>query len=208
MNIYYELNIKDKLSFKYDKMVDLNKLTVKYLEKLAEECRITFKKSINKPAKIKTILNAGIPSNKIENLFEKYLAEIKAKKKPSKVAKKKPESTATTKIAGRVKLLEDQVRFLMSKIDSVEIKIANLKTSNLIGTETDSLEIKNIIKSKILPGNSIAIDDLLDTRKLKKYSFEQIEKAIIDLIDDEIFDVSESSSKTKIEGNIGRLIRR
>lgn len=189
-------------------MVDLNKLTVKYLEKLAEECRITFKKSINKPAKIKTILNAGIPSNKIENLFEKYLAEIKAKKKSSKVAKKKPESTATTKIVGRVKLLEDQVRFLMSKIDSVEIKIANLKTSNLIGTETDSLEIKNIIKSKILPGNSIAIDDLLDTRKLKKYSFEQIEKAIIDLIDDEIFDVSEGSSKTKIEGNIGRLIRR
>ena len=205
MNI---LNIKDKLSFKYDKMVDLNKLTVKYLEKLAEECRITFKKSINKPAKIKTILNAGIPSNKIENLFEKYLAEIKAKKKPSKVAKKKPESTVTTKIVGRVKLLEDQVRFLMSKIDSVEIKIANLKTSNLIGTDTDSLEIKNIIKSKILPGNSIAIDDLLDTRKLKKYSFEQIEKAIIDLIDDEIFDVSEGSSKIKIEGNIGRLIRR
>ena len=205
MNI---LNIKDKLSFKYDKMVDLNKLTVKYLEKLAEECRITFKKSSNKPAKIKTILNAGIPSNKIENLFEKYLAEIKAKKKPSKVAKKKPESTATTKIVGRVKLLEDQVRFLMSKIDSVEIKIANLKTSNLIGTDTESLEIKNIIKSKILPGNSIAIDDLLDTRKLKKYSFEQIEKAIIDLIDDEIFDVSEGSSRTKIEGNIGRLIRR
>jgi len=205
MNI---LNIKDKLSFKYDKMVDLNKLTVKYLEKLAEECRITFKKSSNKPAKIKTILNSGIPSNKIEKLFEKYFAEYKAKKKPSKVAKKKPVSIVTTKIEGRVKLLEEQVRFLMSKIDSVEIKIANLKTSNLIGTETDSLEIKNIIKSKILPGNSIAIDDLLDTRKLKKYSFEQIEKAIIDLIDDEIFDVSEGSSKTKIEGNIGRLIRR
>ena len=188
-------------------MVDLSKLTVKYLEKLASECNIILKKSDKKGMKIKTIKSAGIPESKLNVLFEKYLAEHKAPKKPKKVSKSKP-SISVKNIEGRINLLEKQVKYLMSKIDNFEIKIANLKSPTSIGSPNTFSEIKNVILSQIFSGDSIKVDDLLEIKKLKPYSLTSIEKAIIELIDDEILDVSEGSSKVKLQDNIGRLIRR
>lgn len=188
-------------------MVDFNKLTVKYLEKLANECKVPLKKSDNKSMKIKTIKKAGIPEIKLNSLFKKFLAEYQASKKPKKVSKAKP-TIPIKNIEGRINLLEKQVKYLMSKIDNFEIKFANIKSPTSIGSSHTFSEIKNVILSQILPGDSIKVDDLLEIKKLKPYSLTSIEKTIIELIDDEILDVSEGSSKVKLQGNIGRLIRR
>ena len=61
-------------------MIDLNKLTVPFLDKLAKEINITFKSSSQKADKIKTILNAGIPNTKLEELYNKYLSQYEATK--------------------------------------------------------------------------------------------------------------------------------
>ena len=100
-------------------MVNLNKLTVTYLEKLASELSITFKASSKKPDKIKTILKAKIPEKKLDDLFNKYLNQYQASKGKSKVSKKKSVKQSIDSIA-RINLLEKQVKFLMSKIDNIE----------------------------------------------------------------------------------------
>ncbi|TFG11347.1 MAG: hypothetical protein EU535_07360, partial [Promethearchaeota archaeon] len=64
-------------------MVSLNKLTVPYIDKLARELDIKFKSSSKKSEKIKKILTAGIPDNKLENLFTKYYNQyLESKGKP------------------------------------------------------------------------------------------------------------------------------
>ncbi len=188
-------------------MVNWNKLTIPYLEKLAKECKISFKSSSNKAEKIKVLLNAGIPNATLEELFNKYLAQYQASKRKPKVTKKKPIKQAV-KLEERINLVEEQVKFLMSKIDSIEVHLAKERTSKLIGGGYNISDIQNVIKLKVLPGDSISIDEIISITELQKYPINLIEKAIIDLIDDEIFDVSEGRSIQKIQGNIGRLIRR
>jgi len=188
-------------------VVNLNKLTVAYLEKLAKEFNIIIKSSSKKADKIATILNAGIPNAKLEELFNKYLAQYQASKGKPKVTKKKPIKQAV-KLEERINLVEEQVKFLMSKIDSIEVHLAKERTSKLIGGGYNISDIQNVIKLKVLPGDSISIDEIISITELQKYPINLIEKAIIDLIDDEIFDVSEGRSIQKIQGNIGRLIRR
>ena len=96
----------------------------------------------------------------------------------------------------------------MSKIDNIEVQLAKGRTSELIGGGYNISAIQNIIKSKVLPGDSISIDEIISIRELQKYPINLIEKAIIDLIDDEVFDASEGRSIQKLQKNIGRLIRR
>jgi len=96
----------------------------------------------------------------------------------------------------------------MSKIDNIEVQLAKGRTSELIGGGYNISGIQNLIKSKVLPGDSISIDEIISIRELQKYPITLIEKAIIDLIDDEVFDASEGRSNQKIQKNIGRLIRR
>ena len=106
-------------------------------------------------------------------------------------------------------MIEEQIKFLMSKIDSIEINLAKGRISELIGESYNIPDIQSVIKSRILSGDSISIDKIMNLKKLKKFPKDLIEKAILDLIDDEIFDVSEGGrSVQKIQGNIGRLIRR
>ena len=188
-------------------MVNLNKLTVKYIEDLANECKIPLKKSDNKKQKIQKILNSGISEMKLEPIFEKYLSKCEASRKPKKSTKIKSKSSSS-KLEERVSFLEEQVKFLMSKIGGVEVELAKERTSEVITNFSELNIIKNIIKSNVLPGDSISIDELIKIKQLQKYSIKSIEQAIIDLIDDEIFDVSEGRSIQKISGNIGRLIRR
>ena len=188
-------------------MINLNKLTVPYLEKLAKEFKISFKSSDKKPDKIRKIKNAGIPEDRLEKQFKKYLARYEdSKKKPT--SSKKKSSQPSSSLVKRIDLLENQIKYIMSKIGSIDIILAKDRTDQLVGGGFKIAEIQKLIKSSILPGDSISIDELISLHELDKYPKNLIEKAIINLIDDEIFDVSEGRSIQKILGNIGRLIRR
>jgi len=177
-------------------LINLDKLYLPYLKRLAQECNITLKKSARKAEIVDTIISAGIPEDTLKRLFEKYLNEQN---------KKKSKSTSTTK---RLKLVEDQIKYLITKIDDIEVKLANLGFTDSSINTRDILDIKNIFKSKIQPGKSIAVDDLLSLERLNKYTKDMIYVAAMELVDEEIFDVSEGKSKNKIQGHIGRLIRR
>lgn len=188
-------------------MVNLKRLTVPYLEKLAEELKITFKSSSNKPDKIRVIKNTGIPDNKLNELVNKYYAQYQVSRGKLSETKKKPTKHPTF-LEDRIKLLEGQTKFIMSKIDEINVKLANLSSTDSSINTHDIQDIKNIIKSRILPGKSITVDELLRINRLNKFTKDLIYTAVIDLVDEEIFDVSEGNSKNKIQGYIGRLIRR
>jgi len=188
-------------------MVNLNKLTVPYINKLGKELNITFESSNKKPDKIKIILNAGISNSKLEELFNKYLNQYHASKGKPKITKSR-KVQVSVKLEERVNLLEEQVKFLMSKIDNFDVYLAKERSSKQVGGGYNIFDVQEIIKSKALPGDSISIDEIMNIKKLRKYPKNLIEKAIIDLIDDEIFDASEGRSNQKIQGNIARLIRR
>ena len=183
--------------------MNLDKLKVPYLNKLAQECNITFKKSARKPEKVSTLNNAGIPDDKLTRLFEKYLNEQTKQKSSS--TKPKSKSPSTTK---RLDLVEDQIKYLITKIDNIEAKMANFSFQDSSINTHDMFDMKNVIKSKTPPGKSIDVDELLNIEGLNKFTKDMIFIAAMELVDEEIFDVSEGKSKNKIQGRIGRLIRR
>ena len=188
-------------------MNNLDSLTVKYLIKLGKELNITFKSSSKKADKIKTILNSGVSNSKLEELFNKYLNQYQNSKGKPKATKKKS-LQVSVKLEERINLLEEQVKFLMSKIDNFEVYLAKERSYKQVGGGYNIYDVQTIIKSWVLPGASISIDEIMKIKKLKKYPKDLIEKAIIDLIDDEIFDGSDGRSIQKIQGNIARVIRR
>ena len=145
--------------------------------------------------------------------YEKHIKSCKGikptkKSKASVIKLKEKPTIQTVKLEKRINLLEQQVKFLMSKVDGIEVDLAERRSSKLIGGGYSISNIQNVIKSNVLPGDSISIDEIISITELQQYPINLIEKAIIDLIDDEIFDVSEGRSIQKIHGNIGRLIRR
>ncbi len=176
--------------------MNLMKLTVKDLDSLASELNIILKKSSNKPAKVSSILHAGIPQHQLELVYNKYLKT----KKSSKIE--------LSDLVEQLKLHDNQIKYLISKLDNIEIKLAHLGVSSAVGTSKDLKKIKNIIKSKVISGESISVDELVGLPELKEFSTNFIEAAVRDLIDDEILDSSEGKSIIKFEQNIGRLIRR
>ena len=188
-------------------MVSLNKLTIPFLKELAKECKVVIKKEDRKSDMIKRIENSGIGNKRLQSLFEKYYSQYKSSRKKGKTIPKKPKQDFVI-LEERIRLLEEQVKFLMSKIGGVEVKLAREITPEIIGATNDLVNVKNIIKSKILPGDSITIDELTKLKDLQNFSITLIEQAINDLIDDEIFDASEGYSIQKIGGNIGLLMRR
>ncbi|MFX0018533.1 MAG: hypothetical protein ACFFAK_15930 [Promethearchaeota archaeon] len=180
-------------------MEKLNDLTVPLLNRLAKECGVQFKKGAKKPDKIATLENAGIPKEKMEQLITKYLAKKGIKKRSSK--------DTILELKGRIRLLEDQVRFLMSKISVTEVKILKDKDRDLITITSNLSDIKKFIKSMLSPGESITIDDLIEIKELQKIPLITVKHAIYDLIEEGIFEVSEGSSRQKIGGKIGLLTR-
>jgi len=158
-----------------------------------------FQKWLNRKEKGKNVSSIG----KIKGI-EKYKPP---KKKAKKVSKKSPTS-AIVKLENRVGLLEEQVKYLMSKLGGVEVKLANEKAKDTIYSSKKIDIVKNRIKSRVLPGDSITIDDLTQIKELQKFSLSLLERAVNELIDDEIFDASEGYSVQKINGKIGLLIRR
>ncbi|MFX1401731.1 MAG: hypothetical protein ACFE8V_10880 [Promethearchaeota archaeon] len=181
-------------------MVNLKKLTVPLLDKLAEECGISFNQGEKKAAKISKIKNAGIPENHLEELVSKYLKQKSLSKRTNK--------DTILELKGRIKLLEEQVKFLMSKISVSEVKISKDENRDIITITSNLGDIKNFIKSILLPGESLTVDELIEMKQLQKIPLITLKHAIYDLIEEGLFDVSEGTSRQKIAGRIGVIKRR
>jgi len=192
---------------KRESLIDLNKLTVKYLEEIAKECGISLNKSSKKSEKIRTITSAGISEEKLKKLFEKYLSKYESTKKPTKSSKTQSNSLISS-LENKIYLLEQQVKYLMSKMEGVENKADDIKAFKPPEKKGDLRDIEEIIISKIPQGASMAIDELIQIKELQEFSMKLIEQAIIELINGNIFNVLEGPSTQKIKGNIGRLVRK
>ncbi|MFX0057369.1 MAG: hypothetical protein ACFE85_02995 [Candidatus Hodarchaeota archaeon] len=180
-------------------MINLNKLTVSKLENLAEECGIELKKSDKKSEKIHTILNAGIEENRLKQLIEKHIKQKKPSRKTSK--------DIISELKGRIRLLEEQVKFLMSKISVSEVTIGTEANRDVITVISDLGDVKKFIKALLSPGESITIDELIEIKEIQKIPLVALKHAIYDLIEENIFEAEEGNSRQKIGGKIGILIR-
>ena len=181
-------------------MANLNDLTVSLLDKLAKEIGIKFNKKDKKIDKISKIENAGLEELQLTQLIQKYYRQKPTSKKTSK--------DAVSELKGRVKLLEDQVKFLMSEISVSKVSVMKEDNRDLLTVTTDLAEIKKFIKSLISPGESITIDELIEINEIQKIPLITLKHSIYDLIDEDVFDVAEGNSRQKIGGKIGVLVRK
>jgi len=181
-------------------MANLSDLTVPLLDKLAKEIGIKLNKKDKKPDKISKINNAGFDELRLDQLIQKYYEQ---KPKPKKANK-----DVISELKGRVKLLEEQVKFLMSEISVSKVSVMKENDSGLLTVTTDLAEIKRFIKSIISPGESITIDDLIEINEIQKIPLITLKHSIYDLIDENVFEVAEGNSRQKIGGKIGVLVRK
>ena len=181
-------------------MANLNDLTVPLLDKLAKEIGIKLNKKDKKPDKISKIIGVGLEELQLNQLIQKYYDQ--------KSSPKKTRKDVISELKGRVKLLEEQVKFLMSEITVSKISVMKEGNGDILTVTTDLSEIKKFIKSLISPGESITIDDLIEINEIQKIPLITLKHSIYDLIDDNVFDVAEGNSRQKIGGKIGVLIRK
>ena len=181
-------------------MTNLSDLTVSLLDKLAKEIGIKLNKKDKKVDKISKIKSVGLEEQQLNQLIQKYYRHKSTPKKASK--------DAISELKGRVKLLEDQVKFLMSEISVSKISVMKEDDHDLLTVTTDLAEIKKFIKSLISPGESITIDELIEINEIQKIPLITLKHSIYDLIDENVFDVAEGKSRQKIGGKIGVLIRK
>ncbi|MFX1239128.1 MAG: hypothetical protein ACFFAS_07350 [Promethearchaeota archaeon] len=189
-------------------MVDLNRLTVVNLKKLAKECNVVLKNG-KKQELIIQINNAKINPTLLENLFNKYLKPAtKAKRATTNISTTGTKTLQITQLDDRIKLLEDQVKYILNKLNDMESNISKKAAKRLAVNDIQINDLKYKIKNMIDSGDTITIDDIIKTKQLRNAPFDSVEQAIVELIDDEIFDGAEGNSKHKIDGYIGRLIKR
>jgi hypothetical protein len=181
-------------------MADLKDLTVPLLDKLAKECRIKYKSSDKKKDKIKRIEEAQIDPVRLKSLINKYATKSEKSKRIS--------SDQFSELKGRIKLLEEQVKFLMSKISFSDIELKEEDNRDIITITSDLGDLKRFIKSIIRPGETISIDELIEIKELQKIPLITIKHVIYDLIEENIFDIAEGKSRQKFGGTIGVLIRK
>jgi len=181
-------------------MTDLNDLTVSLLDKLAKEIGIKINKKDKKVDKISKIESTGLKELHLNQLIQKYYRDKSTPKKRSK--------DAISELKGRVKLLEDQVKFLMSEISVSKISVMKEDNHDILTVTTDLAEIKKFIKSLVSPGESITIDELIEIKEIQKIPLITLKHSIYDLIDENVFDVAEGNSRQKIGGKIGVLVRK
>jgi len=181
-------------------MANLNDLTVSLLDKLAKEIGIKLNKKDKKEDKISKINRAGIEELRLNQLIHKYYDQKSRSKKTSK--------EEISELKGRIKLLEEQVKFLMSEISVSKISLMKENNRDILTVTTDLAEIKKFIKSIISPGESITIDELIEINEIQKIPLITLKHSIYDLIDENVFDVAEGNSRQKIGGKIGLLTRK
>jgi hypothetical protein len=181
-------------------MASLDDLTVPLLNKLAKEIGIKLNKKDKKEDKISKIRSAGLDELRLQRLIQKYYEQKSLPKKTSK--------DQISELKGRVKLLEEQVKFLMSEITVSKISLMKENDRDILTVTTDLAEIKKFIKSLISPGESITIDELIEMNEIQKIPLITLKHSIYDLIDENVFDVAEGNSRQKIGGKIGVLKRK
>ncbi len=181
-------------------MADLKDLTVPLLDKLAKDCHITVKSSDKKKDKIRKIEEADIDPAFLKSLINKYAVKRKKLKRIS--------SDQFSELKGRIKLLEEQVKFLMSKISFSDIELKEEDNHDIITITSDLGDLKRFIKSIMRPGEKITIDELIEINELQKIPLITIKHVIYDLIEENIFDVVEGKSRQKFGGSIGVLVRK
>ncbi|MEJ2252436.1 MAG: hypothetical protein P8Y97_22590, partial [Candidatus Lokiarchaeota archaeon] len=94
-------------------MVNLNRLTIPYIKKLAKECNIDLR-SGRKTELIEQIELANIPETKLENLIERYLNE----KSRNKIKRKKKQLNLF-QLEQKVDDLERKLDLLLNKFSPV-----------------------------------------------------------------------------------------
>lgn len=181
-------------------MADLNDLTVSLLDQLAKEIGVKLNKKDKKMEKISKIMSADLDENQFNQLIQKYYEQ---KSKPKKTSKEQ-----ISELKGRVKLLEEQVKFLMSEISVSKISLMKEDDHDILTVTTDLAEIKKFIKSIISPGESITIDELIEMNEIQKIPLITLKHSIYDLIDENVFVAAEGNSRQKIGGKIGVLKRK
>jgi len=181
-------------------MANLNDLTVPLLDKLAKEIGIKPNKKDKKTEKISIIKNAGLDELQLNQLIQKYYGQKSTSKKTSK--------DVISELKGRVKLLEEQVKFLMSEISVSKVSIVKENDRDLLTITTDLAEIKKFIKSLLSPGESITIDELIEINEIQKIPLITLKHSIYDLIDENVFDVEEGGNSRQKIGRIGVLVRK
>ncbi len=126
-----------------------------------------------------------------------------AKTSAKKPAKKPPKPKERT-LKERVEVLEQQVNHLIGKMNLLEAQGAKSK-----GLEDPRLikEIKSTLLVLFKSGESRAFDEIYAHPSMQQYDQEDFQRAVVALVDDETFDMSEGISKLKVQG-YGRLIRR
>lgn len=181
-------------------MADLDDLTVSLLEKLAKEIGVKLNKKDKKEVKISKIRSADLNEFRLKQLIQKY---YEVKTRPKKSSKDQ-----ISELKGRVKLLEEQVKFLMSEISVSKISLMKEDNHDILTITTDLAEIKKFLKSIISPGESITIDELIEMSEIQKIPLITLKHSIYDLIDENVFEAAEGKSRQKIGGKIGLLKRK
>ncbi|MHA1460482.1 MAG: hypothetical protein ACTSO8_03290, partial [Promethearchaeota archaeon] len=157
-------------------MANLNDLTVSLLNKLAKEIGIKLNKKDKKEDKISKIRSAGLEELQLNQLIQKYHEQKSTSKSTSK--------DEISELKGRVKLIEEQVKFLMSEISVSKISLIKEDDRDLLTVTTDLAEIKKFIKSLMSPGESITIDELIEINEIQKIPLITLKHSIYDLIDE------------------------
>lgn len=181
-------------------MAKLEDLTITLLDRLAEERGIQFESLDKKAEKIAKIKSSNIPHSELQDLILKLLA--------LKEAKKRSKKDIISELKGRIKLLEEQVKYLMSQVSFSDLEISTENNRELIKITSDLSDIKRFIKSIINPGESITIDELIELKEIQKIPLVTLKHAIYDLIDDDIFELIEGNSRQKLFGKIGIIKRK
>jgi hypothetical protein len=195
-------------------MVNLNRLTIPYIKKLAKECNIDLKRG-RKAELIKQIEEAGIAEERLEKLVDKYLTE----KKRAKIKKKKNQLDIP-ELEKRISTLEEKVDMLISHftqtIQTIQPEEGKketefVKAKELTHEKDKPLETKNDIMDffKIIlnSGDSITVDELFKLERLQEVPLKSLEQAINELIKQDVLEVSDGPSIQKIKGKWAILTR-
>ena len=194
-------------------MINLNEWSSDSIKAIAKELGI--KTAGTKPKLIEKIEEMRLSDDRLLSVAEKYAKLDKggkstdSKKSSSKVLITSPDNQSTNAIAlieQRLQTMEQQIKYVMQKLTQIEVQLSSDQTNNLNLNGTS--EIKQIILKIVPPGSNIKVDELLQKPQLTTFKFDQIERAVLDLIDEERLDFSEGSSIKKFRSSIARIIRR
>ena len=188
------------------KTIPWTKYKMSQLRGIAKHFSLNIKKR-KKAEFIEELKKAHLDFNEVQKIIMDSGTQASA---PSKVRETSSKvrvspSSGSSRIEKRFQNLESQIKYLMNKVSVLETKLVSPIHSH--GNANQKV-ISKIILKKLSPGDSMSVDELKNISKLNRFPWQDIEHTILELVDDERLDVSEGASINKINGKIGRIIRR